>query len=128
MSVVGVGTDIVEVSRIAQMKDPAKQRLAERVLTASELATYEAHNQPQADSFLAKRWAAKEAAAKSLGTGIADGVSFQHFSIENLPSGAPVLTLSDRALVLAGELGASHWHISISDEKHYALAFVVLSS
>ncbi|WP_448551534.1 holo-ACP synthase [Thalassotalea montiporae] len=128
MSVVGVGTDIVEVSRIAQMKDAAKQRLAERVLTASELAIYSAHHQPQADSFLAKRWAAKEAAAKSLGTGIADGVSFQHFIIENLPSGAPVLTLSDRALVLATELGASHWHISISDEKHYALAFVVLSS
>ena len=125
MSVVGIGTDIVEVSRIAEMKDAAKQRLAMRVLTVAEFDRYQAH--PQPDSFLAKRWAAKEAAAKSLGTGIADGVSFQHFHVENLASGAPVLTLTDRALELATGLGAQHWHISISDEKHYALAFVVLS-
>lgn len=127
MSVVGIGTDIVEVSRIAQMKATAKQRLAERVLTESELAIYLTHSQPQADSFLAKRWAAKEAAAKSLGTGIADGVSFQHFNIENLASGAPLLSLTGRALELAEMQGARQWHLSISDEKHYALAFVVLS-
>ena len=126
MSVVGVGTDIVEVSRIAGMKDAAKLRLAKRVLTDVELNTYLAH--PQADSYLAKRWAAKEAAAKSLGTGIAVGVSFQHFYIESLPSGAPVLHLTDKARELATSLGANSWHISISDEKHYALAFVVLSS
>ncbi|NMP29960.1 holo-ACP synthase [Thalassotalea sp. M1531] len=125
MSVVGIGTDIVEVSRISSMKEAAKERLAKRVLTSIEYQHY--LQLTQSDSYLAKRWAAKEAAAKSLGTGIADGVSFQHFTIESLASGAPVLHLSDRALELAKGLGADNWHISISDEKHYALAFVVLS-
>ncbi|WP_448211959.1 holo-ACP synthase [Colwellia sp. MEBiC06753] len=125
MSVVGIGTDIVEVSRIAAMADNAKQRLAKRILTSNELERYLHH--PQPDSFLAKRWAAKEAAAKALGTGIAAGVSFQHFEIETLTSGAPVLQLDAIALEKAQGLGATNWHISISDEKHYALAFVVLS-
>lgn len=125
MSVVGVGTDIVEVSRIANMAEGAKSRLAKRVLTPIELDIYQKH--AQQDSYLAKRWAAKEAAAKALGTGIADGVSFQHFFIESLPSGAPKLHLSGRGLELAQAMEASNWHISISDEKHYALAFVVLS-
>lgn len=125
MSVVGVGTDIVEVSRIAQMAEGAKSRLAQRVLTPIELEQYQAHSQP--DHFLAKRWAAKEAAAKSLGTGIAAGVSFQHFHIDNDEFGAPHLMLTDVALSKASEKGADNWHISISDEKHYALAFVVLS-
>ncbi|MFD2168032.1 holo-ACP synthase [Thalassotalea euphylliae] len=125
MSVVGVGTDIVEVGRIASMAEAAKQRLAKRVLTPEELAVFAEH--PQADSYLAKRWAAKEAASKALGTGIADSVSFQHFHITNTDMGAPIIDLSDRALELAHRLGANSWHISISDEKHYALAFVVLS-
>lgn len=125
MSVVGVGTDIVEVSRIANMADAAKFRLAKRVLTPNELTVYQEH--PLSDSYLAKRWAAKEAAAKALGTGIAAGVSFQHIIIESLASGAPVIHLSEKALEIAKTLGATHWHISISDEKHYALAFVVLS-
>jgi len=125
MSVVGVGTDIVEVARIASMKEEAKTRLSKRVLTPPEYDIYLTH--PRADSYLAKRWAAKEAAAKSLGTGIANGVSFQHFTIENDAAGAPVIKLAGRALELANIKGANHWHISISDEKHYALAFVVLS-
>lgn len=125
MSVVGIGTDIVEIARIAQMSDSAKERLAKRVLTDIEFDRYANHN--QADSYLAKRWAAKEAASKALGFGIANGLSFQHFQIDNRDNGAPILKLNDRALELAKELGAKSWHISLSDEKHYALAMVVLS-
>ena len=125
MSVVGIGTDIVEIKRIADMSDKTRDKLAQRVLTKIEYARYISINQPE--RFLAKRWAGKEAAAKALGTGIAGGVSFQHFYIKSLTSGQPVLELSDTALEIAKSLSAVQWHITLSDEVHYATAFVVLS-
>lgn len=125
MSVIGIGTDIVDIRRIAMMTENAQLRLAKRVLTDNELQRYLSIKQPE--RFLAKRWAGKEAAAKSLGTGIAAGVSFQHFEIVSLDSGRPTLVLSAKALTLAEKLGAKSWHISLSDEVKYATAFVVLS-
>ncbi|MBL4908795.1 MAG: holo-ACP synthase [Alteromonadaceae bacterium] len=125
MSVVGIGTDIIEIARIGKMKDSARAKLAQRVLTKNEFARYQELNYSTA--FLAKRWAAKEAASKALGRGIADGISFQHFEISSLDTGQPILTITDRALVIANKLGANSWHISIADEKEYATAFVVLS-
>lgn len=125
MSVIGIGTDIVDIRRIAKMTENAQLRLAKRVLTDNELQRYLSIKQPE--RFLAKRWAGKEAAAKSLGTGIAAGVSFQHFEIVSLDSGQPTLVLSSKALTLAEKLGAKSWHISLSDEVKYATAFVVLS-
>ena len=125
MSVIGIGTDIVDIRRIAKMAKNAQLRLAKRVLTDNELQRYLSMKQPE--RFLAKRWAGKEAAAKSLGTGIAAGVSFQHFEIVSLDSGQPTLVLSSQALTLAEKLGAKSWHISLSDEVKYATAFVVLS-
>ncbi|TPH16570.1 holo-ACP synthase [Litorilituus lipolyticus] len=127
MSVVGLGTDIIEVNRIADMKDAMRERLAKRVLTPCEYKRYEEASTTIANAFLAKRWAGKEAAAKALGTGIADGVSFQHFTIVSLDNGKPVLELTDRALTIAQSLGATHWHISLADETHYATATVILS-
>ena len=121
----GIGTDIVDIRRIAKMSESARLRLAKRVLTDAELQRFSVIKQPE--RFLAKRWAGKEAAAKALGTGIAAGVSFQHFEIISLPSGQPTLLLSSQALLIAQELGAKTWHISLSDEVKYATAFVVLS-
>ncbi len=126
MSVVGIGTDIVDIRRIAKMSENAQQRLAKRILTPLELEKYHTIKQPE--RFLAKRWAGKEAAAKALGTGIANKVSFQHFDIVSLASGQPTLELSAHALLLATGLGASTWHISLSDEENYATAFVILSA
>jgi holo-[acyl-carrier protein] synthase len=78
LSVIGIGTDIVDIRRIAKMSDSAQQRLAVRILTSNEYQHYLTLKQPE--RFLAKRWAGKEAAAKALGTGIANGVSFIHFN------------------------------------------------
>lgn len=126
MSVVGIGTDIIEISRIANMKDNARMKLAQRVLTKNELKKYQQLTFPI--PFLAKRWAAKEAASKALGTGIADGISFQNFEVQSLTTGQPILVLTYRALEVATSLGAKTWHISLADEKEFATAFVVLSS
>lgn len=125
MSVVGIGTDIVDIRRIAKMSSNAQQRLAKRILTEKEFQHYLTLKQPE--RFLAKRWAGKEAVAKALGTGIANGVSFQHIEIVSLASGQPTLGLTSQALALANELAATSWHISLSDEVKYATAFAVLS-
>jgi len=126
MSVVGIGTDIIEISRIEKMADKIRDRLALRVLTPLEYEQYQSLKNPALH--LAKRWAGKEAASKALGTGIANGVSFQHFEIKTLASGQPQLILTERAEELAIALGAKTWHISLSDEALYATAFVVLSA
>ncbi|MGB1197697.1 MAG: holo-ACP synthase [Thalassotalea sp.] len=125
MSVIGIGTDIVDISRIENMAEPTKQKLATRVLTEKEYQRYSTIK--ASDAFLAKRWAAKEAAAKALGTGIAAGISFQHIEINSLDSGQPILSLTEKALSIAQEKGATTWHVSLSDETLYATAFVVLS-
>ena len=125
MSVVGIGNDIIDISRIENMADAAKNKLAIRVLTGREYEHYLSIK--NADRYLAKRWAGKEAAAKSLGTGIASGVSFQNFDIVSMPSGQPTLVISGKALEIAKQLGAQSFHISMSDEKQYATAFVVVS-
>jgi len=126
MSVVGIGTDIIEISRIGKMSDKVRDKLAFRVLLPVEYEKYKSLKNPTL--FLAKRWAGKEAASKALGTGIANGVSFQHIEINSLSSGQPQLILTDRAQEIATELGAKSWLISLSDEALYATAFVVLSA
>ena len=125
MSVVGIGTDIVQVSRLTAMSTAVREKLAQRILTSREYTCYQQH--PDEVAYLAKRWAGKEALAKAIGTGIAKGVSFQQIEIVSQQSGKPVLVLTERALTLAQQLGAKCWHISLSDEKSYAIAFVVLS-
>lgn len=125
MSVVGIGTDILEIARLSKMSEAVRDKLARRLLTDKEHKYYQQLSFPI--PFLAKRWAGKEAAAKALGTGIANGVSFQHIEIASQENGKPILVLSDKALELAQALGANLWHISLSDEKSYATAFVVLS-
>jgi holo-[acyl-carrier protein] synthase len=126
LSVIGIGTDIIDIRRIEKMADNVRDRLAQRVLTASEYQHYSALKQPA--RYLAKRWAGKEAASKALGTGIAAGVSFQHFNISSNESGKPLLDISATALDIATKLGAISWHISLADEEFYATAFVVLST
>ena len=125
MSVVGIGTDIIEINRLSSMSAKVIEKLALRVLTPVEYQRYKSLKQPE--PFLAKRWAGKEAASKALGTGIANGVSFQHIEIASLETGQPILKLTEQALNLAQNLGATSWHISLSDETNYATAFVVLS-
>ncbi len=130
MPIVGIGTDIIEIGRIISMSEATRERLAKRVLTPNEHQKFcdiKLNSNNNAVRYLAKRWAGKEAAVKALGTGIADGVSFQHIEIRSLESGQPILELSDRALDVAQFKKANCWHISLADEKLYATAFVTLS-
>ncbi len=125
MAIVGLGTDIVEIQRIEQSLTRSP-RLVERVLTPAEQQIYAAHPQPA--RYFAKRFAAKEAAAKAFGTGIGRGISFQHFEISNNEQGKPAMHLSAGAQVLAEQLAVKNVWLSISDEQDYAMATVILES
>jgi holo-[acyl-carrier protein] synthase len=121
----GVGTDIVEIARIEALWKKQGARFAERLLSSTELVQLSDHTMPA--RFLAKRWAAKEAISKALGTGIAQGVGFADMTIAHSALGQPKITLTGGALARAQALTITEWHLSISDEKHYAIAFVVAS-
>lgn len=120
--IIGIGTDLVEIARIAQIqrRHPA---FAQRLLSPEEYAQWQAKGAPVA--WLAKRWAGKEAVLKALGTGLRGGLSFQQMTLLNNALGAPVLTLTGACADLAAHRGIVHWHISLSDERAYALAFVI---
>lgn len=126
MAIVGMGTDIVDITRIDTALNRIGLKFAQRILTRDEMVMFEQHHHPE--RFLAKRFSAKEAAAKALGTGIAQGVSFQDFTIVNNPQGKPLLTMSGKAADLAQQLGVTAMHVSLSDEKRYATATVILEA
>ena len=124
--IVGVGTDIIEIARMATSLDQKGESYARRLLTETEFAEFQQRGNKAA--YLAKRFAAKEAAVKALGTGFAESITWKQVNIENDEKGMPVLTLTGKALERADALGVSRLHVSISDEKHYAVAFVILES
>ncbi|MGR3753776.1 holo-ACP synthase [Edwardsiella anguillarum] len=123
MAIVGLGTDIVEIVRIAAVVERSGDQLARRVLSPAEWQQYLTH--AQRVRYLAKRFAVKEAAAKALGTGIRHGLAFAQFEVANDALGKPRLILHGRAAELAAELGIASLHVSLADERRYACATVI---
>lgn len=122
--IVGVGTDLVDVRRIAQLQQRFAQRFVTRVLVPAEQLIWQGHAQPVA--YLAKRWAAKEAVAKALGTGIGAAVGFHDIEVIAAASGQPQVVLHGGAQQRLQALGGHQCWLSLSDERHYALAFVMI--
>ena len=120
----GIGTDIVEVSRIEDSLARFGDAFAQRILNEREWLAY-AQSQTQA-RFLAKRFAAKEAFAKALGTGLRAPATFQNIEVTHDDLGKPILDLAPELQVLLDRQGILHAHLSVSDEKALAAAFVVL--
>lgn len=120
----GIGTDIVRIPRMADNLTRYGERFAARILTGAEMAAFQ--NSTQQPQFLAKRFAAKEAAAKALGTGFRDGLRLRDIGVHNNALGKPVLEFSERAQQSLKNQGIGHAHLSLSDESEYAIAYVVL--
>jgi len=120
----GIGTDIVRISRMADNLARYGERFAARILTESEMAIFA--DSAQQAPFLAKRFAAKEAAAKALGTGFRNGLSLHDISVDNDVLGKPVLAFSGQAQQVLHTQGVGNSHLSLSDEREYAIAYVVL--
>ena len=122
---IAIGTDILEIKRIDDVLSRLGDRFVRRILTEQEQAEYRDSGQPA--RLLAKRFAAKEAIAKALGTGIGRGVSWQDIQVEHNDSGAPLVRLSGGALEVVQRRGGSRVELSLADEQDYVVAFAVLS-
>lgn len=120
--IIGIGTDIVSIERMRRALARHGERFARRILAQQELQAYRTARQPA--SFLAKRFAAKEAAAKAFGTGFRDGLTLRDIIVRNDLLGRPLLEFDGRARGLCDELGVGGHHLSLSDEREYAIAFV----
>jgi holo-[acyl-carrier protein] synthase len=120
----GVGTDVVEIARIEQALARFGARFARRILCESELKRFHGHRLPA--NFLAKRFAAKEAFTKALGTGIHAPANWHGVWVRNLPSGKPVLEFSDALKALLAQRGVAGSHVSLTDERGVAMATVIL--
>jgi holo-[acyl-carrier protein] synthase len=127
MRLIGIGTDIVEIARMQRLLEQSHaQRFLERVLHRNELAKFKTLTQPAA--WLAKRFASKEALAKALGTGIGQAVYLSEIETCYTDLGKPYLQLHAQTLYTAQQSQVTQIELSVSDERHYALAFVVLMS
>ena len=123
----GTGVDLCEISRIAQVF--ARQpRLAQKILTPAEYTTFIERHTRSADRgvrYLATRFCAKEALSKALGLGMREPMHWQHCQIEHQPLGQPVFVFHEPLQSWLAERSL-RVHLSLSDEVHYATAFVVI--
>ena len=124
--VIGMGTDLIETRRVQESIDRFGERFLERIFTAGEIA-YCMRKKNAAESFAA-RFAAKEAGAKALGTGIQHGVTWKELEVKRLPGHRPTLHLTGRALEFAKRLGVAHVSLSISHTATLAMASVQLEN
>lgn len=123
--IVGIGTDLLDSRRIERAYQRRGERLIRRFLTPAEQQVWQQRGQSL--NYLAKRFAAKEALAKALGTGIAKGVGFQQLEILNDEHGAPQVILHGAARQRMQQLGGRQALISLSDEGDWIQAFAVIS-
>jgi holo-[acyl-carrier protein] synthase len=122
----GIGTDIVEVSRIEESLARFGESFAQRILSEREWLEFE-QSQIKA-RFLAKRFAAKEAFAKALGTGLRGPATFGNIGVAHDDLGKPVLDIAEALQVYLEQRSIRVCHLSLSDEKALAVAFVVLEA
>jgi holo-[acyl-carrier protein] synthase len=128
----GLGSDICDIRRIEQVLERFGERFITRVFTASEIARAERRSGQNRAGTYAKRFAAKEACAKALGTGFARGVFMSDLSVVNLPGGQPTLQLSGGAALRLAQLTPAgtlaRIDLSMTDEYPYAYAQVIISA
>ena len=123
MKIVGIGTDLIEVDRIANMVEKHGDLFLSRVYSKEEIRYCSARG--AAAQHYAGRWAAKEAVLKVLGTGWAKSIKWNEISVVNEGSGRPVIELDGRAKEIAAQLGIDEMMISISHSRDHAIAYAM---
>jgi len=123
MNVLGIGTDITECLRIAQMIERHGELFVDRVYTADEIRYCQ--RRKQSTQHFTGRWAAKEAVLKALGTGWRRGISWRDVEVQNEPGGKPSIVLRGGAREAADRMGISEVLISISHCRSHATAFAI---
>ena len=123
--ILGVGTDLIEIERVRRSVERYGERFLERVYTPFEIAYCQRKVHGAAESFAA-RFAAKEAGAKALGTGISRGVRWTEIEVRNERGGKPVIVWSGRALERARAMGIAGTHLSLTHSREIAMAVVIV--
>jgi holo-[acyl-carrier protein] synthase len=132
--IIGIGSDLIDITRVAKVIERHGERFLERIFTDAERAKAErrAKNQRMVVATYAKRFAAKEACSKALGTGIRQGVWWRDMGVVNLPGGRPTMRLTGGALARLQALTPAGFEaqidLSITDEWPLAQAFVIISA
>lgn len=121
--VVGLGTDLIEIERVQQSLDRFGERFMQKIFTEGEIA-YCQQKKQAAESF-ASRFAAKEATAKALGTGISRGIAWKEIEVRREAGGRPTLHLNGRAAERAAAMGVRHFHLSLTHSRQVAMAVVI---
>jgi holo-[acyl-carrier protein] synthase len=128
--ILGIGTDLANIDRIAATLDRFGDRFRNRVFTPAEQRKAEGRRETAAT--YAKRWAAKEACSKALGTGLRMGIAWRDMAVTNLPTGQPVMAVTGWAAErLAAMTPPGHGaviHVSLTDDHPWAQAFVVIEA
>jgi holo-[acyl-carrier protein] synthase len=122
----GVGTDIVEMSRMESTWKRFGQHFAERILMPEEMTLFERTRNPA--RFLAMRFAGKEASVKAMGTGFAHGVWLRDVGITSNEWGRPLIIWSERGQKVCDELGIGKGHVSLTDDAGLVMAFAVVET
>ena len=124
--IVGIGTDLASIERIQGVLDRHGERFVNRVLTPDERKRYALLNPKARASHLAKRWAAKEAFSKAIGTGIHYPFTWHAITIGRDARGKPLLLPSEAIVPHLAAMGVERSHVSLTDDAGFAMAFVVL--
>ncbi len=128
--ILGVGTDLANIERIQAVLDRHGDRFRNRVFTEREQA--KANRRKDEAGTYAKRWAAKEACSKALGTGLRMGISWKDMAVSNLKTGQPVMTLTGWAKTRLDDMTPPGHeaivHVSLTDDHPWAQAFVVIEA
>jgi holo-[acyl-carrier protein] synthase len=122
----GIGTDIIEINRIKKLLNKNNQ-FKKKIFSTKEIKRCE--SSPNVSASYSKRFAAKEAFSKALGTGVRKGISFNEISINNKKNGAPFIELLGNTKIITKNITKKRTkiYLSLSDEKKYAIAMVVIS-
>ncbi len=123
MAILGIGSDIVELQRIERIHRRHGEAFIRKICREGEAKP---RTGPALIEHLGGLFAAKEAGLKALGTGWAEGLGLSQIEVAHRPSGAPFLRMHRAAAERAEAMGVTRAHLTISHEKHYAVAFVIL--
>jgi len=128
--ILGIGTDLANIERIQRALDRFGDRFRERVFTVTEQNRAERMKEPAA--VYAKRWAAKEACSKALGTGLRMGIAWKDMAVSNLPSGQPIMKVTGWAKERLDQMTPDGYtaiiHVSLTDDHPWAQAYVVIEA
>lgn len=132
--IIGIGSDLIDIRRVAKVMERHGERFLDRIFTEAERAKAErrAKNEKMVVATYAKRFAAKEACAKALGTGLSHGVFWRDMGVVNMPSGKPTMQLTGGAALRLADLTPSGHraviHLTLTDEYPLAQAQVLIEA